>query len=63
MVGVRGLDSSGSDDTAVVGSVEHENQPSDSTKVRNFLRQLRECHLPKQASMEIFLDLRKMLKF
>jgi hypothetical protein len=43
MVGVRGLDSSGSDGTAVVGSVEHKNQPSDSTKVGNFLHQLREC--------------------
>jgi hypothetical protein len=40
MVGVLGLDSSGSECRAVVGSVEHENQPSDSTKVGNFLDQL-----------------------
>jgi hypothetical protein len=48
---VRGLDSSGSEYRAVVGSFEHENQPSDSTKVGNFLDQLRESQLPKMASI------------
>jgi hypothetical protein len=59
MVDIRGLDSSGSECRAVVGSVEHDNQPSDSTKVGKFLDQLRECQLPKKAFMETFLDFSK----
>jgi hypothetical protein len=51
MLGVRGLDLSGSDHRVVVGSFEHENQPSDSTKFGNFLDQLRDCQVHKKASI------------
>lgn len=40
----------------MVGNFENENQPSDLTKFGNFLDQLRDCQLPKKASMEIVLD-------
>ena len=52
------LVSSGSKYSAIVSAFEHENQPSDSTKVGNVLDQKRDCQLFQKVSI-----FRKNLKF